>query len=79
MRTLEDSFHPREWPTSLLRPHGSGAGCIADEFQRAGVTFEPAHKGDRVQGWQRMRRMLADAGKPDRPGLYISRPAATSG
>jgi hypothetical protein len=52
---------------------GSGAGSISDEFQRAGVTFEPAQKGDRVSGWQRMRRMLADAGKPDRPGLYVSR------
>ncbi len=35
--------------------------------------FEPARKGDRVSGWQRMRRLLADAGKPDRPGLYVSR------
>lgn len=52
---------------------GSGAGCIADEFQREGVNFEPAQKGDRVSGWQRLRRLLADAGKPDRPGLYVSR------
>lgn len=52
---------------------GHSVGSIADEFQRAGVTFQPAQKGDRVQGWQRMRRMLADAGKPDRPGLYVSR------
>lgn len=52
---------------------GSGAGSISDEFQRAGVNFEPAQKGDRVQGWQRMRRMLADAGKVDLPGLYVSR------
>src|SRR5690606_40258784 len=37
------------------------------------VHFEPARKGDRVSGWQRMRRLLADAGKPDRPGLYVSR------
>ncbi len=35
--------------------------------------FEPAQKGDRVSGWQRMRRLLADAGKPDLPGLYVSR------
>jgi len=32
-----------------------------------------ARKGDRVGGWQQMRTMLADAGKPDRPGLYVSR------
>ena len=37
------------------------------------VHFEPARKGDRVSGWHRMRRLLADAGKPDRPGLYVSR------
>ena len=52
---------------------GHSAGSIADEFRRAGVHFEPAHKGDRVQGWQRMRRLLADAGRPDRPGPYVSR------
>ncbi|MCJ0824976.1 phage terminase large subunit [Luteimonas sp. 50] len=52
---------------------GHSVGSIADEFQRAGVHFVPAQKGDRVQGWQRMRRMLADAGKLDRPGLYVSR------
>lgn len=58
---------------AIFAKTGSGAGCIADEFERAGVHFEPAHKGDRVSGWQRMRRMLADAGKPDVPGLYVSR------
>jgi hypothetical protein len=58
---------------AIFAKTGSGAGCIADEFLRAGVHFEPAQKGDRVSGWQRMRRLLADAGKPDRPGLYVSR------
>lgn len=58
---------------AIFAKTGSGAGCIADEFQREDVHFEPAQKGDRVSGWQRMRRMLADAGKPDRPGLYVSR------
>ena len=52
---------------------GSSAGSIADEFARAGVTFYPAKKADRISGWERMRRMLADAGKPDVPGLYVSR------
>lgn len=52
---------------------GHSAGSIADEFQRAGVHLQPARDGDRVQGWQRMRRMLADAGKVDRPSLYVSR------
>jgi hypothetical protein len=27
----------------------------------------------RRHGWERMRRLLADAGKPDVPGLYIAR------
>lgn len=58
---------------AIFAKTGSGAGCIADEFEREGVHFEPAQKGDRVSGWQRMRRLLADAGKPDRPGLYVSR------
>ncbi len=58
---------------AIFAKTGSGAGCIADEFAREGIYFDPAHKGDRFSGWQRMRRLLADAGKPDRPGLYVSR------
>lgn len=61
---------------SVFSHAGSSAGSIADEFARAGVTFQPAKKGDRISGWQRMRRMLADAGKPDVPGLYVSRACA---
>lgn len=57
----------------FARHTGHSAGSIADEFARAGVRFSPAKKGDRISGWQLMRRMLADAGKPDKPGLYISR------
>lgn len=52
---------------------GYSSGSIADEFARAGVRFQPAKKADRISGWQLMRRMLADAGKPDRPGLYVGR------
>jgi hypothetical protein len=52
---------------------GSGAGSISDEFTRAGVRFFPAKKGDRISGWQLTRRLLADAGKSDCPGLYVSR------
>lgn len=52
---------------------GSGHGSIADEFTREGVRFNPAKKADRLTGWNIMRRLLADAGKPDVPGLYISR------
>jgi Phage terminase large subunit len=58
---------------SIFARAGSSAGSIADEFDRAGVHFEPAKKADRISGWQRMKRLLADAGKPDVPGLYVSR------
>lgn len=52
---------------------GSASGSIAEEFTREGVYFSPARKADRLTGWQTMRTLLADAGKPDRPGMYISR------
>ncbi len=52
---------------------GSGAGSIAEEFRRERVHFQPARKADRLTGWNKMRRMLAHAGEPDRPGLYIAR------
>ena len=58
---------------AIFAKTGSGDGCIADEFAREGIYFDPAQKGDRASGWQRMRRLLSDAGKPDRPGLYVSR------
>jgi hypothetical protein len=54
---------------------GHGSGSIASEFARKGVNFKPAQKADRITGWQLMRRMLADAGKLDTPGLYITRSA----
>jgi len=37
------------------------------------VEFDPAKKADRLTGWAIMRRLLQDAGKPDVPGLYVSR------
>lgn len=52
---------------------GMSSGSIADEFARGGVRFQPAKKADRITGWQMMRRLLADAGKPDVPGVYVSR------
>jgi hypothetical protein len=52
---------------------GHSTGSIADEFGRAGVRFQPARKADRISGWQITKRLLADAGKPDKPGLYVSR------
>lgn len=58
---------------AIFAKTGSGAGSIADEFSRAGVLFRAAKKADRLTGWNIMRRLLADAGKPDVPGLYVSR------
>jgi len=58
---------------AIFAKSGSGAGSIADEFGRAGVYFSPARKADRIGGWNVVRRLLSDAGKPDVPGLYVSR------
>lgn len=58
---------------SIFAKTGSAYGSIAEEFRKDGVYFEPAKKADRITGWNIMRRLLADAGKPDRPGLYVAR------
>ena len=58
---------------AIFSKYGSAAGSIADEFARAGVNFKRAKKADRKSGWEMMRRLLQDAGKPDKPGLYIAR------
>ncbi|MEX0681269.1 MAG: terminase family protein [Balneolales bacterium] len=58
---------------AIFSQHGSWSGSIADEFKREGVYFKKAKKADRKSGWEIMRRMLQDAGKPDKPGLYIAR------
>lgn len=58
---------------AIFAKSGHGAGSIAQEFSNAGVRFHPAKKADRLTGWNIMRRMLADAGKPDVPGLYVAR------
>lgn len=58
---------------AIFSNHGSGAGSIAEEFRREGVHFLPARKGQRVPGWEVMRRLLAGAGQPDVAGLYVSR------
>ena len=58
---------------AIFARSGSGAGSIAEEFDREGVHFIPAKKADRITGWNVMRRLLQDAGQPDVPGLYIAR------
>jgi hypothetical protein len=67
------AFHTRQNGARGALDRSSSNGSIADEFNNAGVYFQPARKADRVSGWQLMKRMLADAGKPDKPGLYVSR------
>jgi hypothetical protein len=58
---------------AIFAKTGSGAGSIAEEFARCGVRFTPARKADRLTGWTTLRRLLADAGQPDVPGLYVAR------
>lgn len=58
---------------SIFSAMGSGAGSLSDEFRRAGVSFYRAKKGDRLIGWNIVRRLFEDAGKPDAAGLYIAR------
>jgi len=58
---------------AIFARSGHSTGSISDEFSRAGVHFYAAKKGDRITGWTKMKRLLADAGKPDVPGLYIAR------
>ncbi len=58
---------------AIFAKTGSGAGSIAAEFKRAGVSFFPAKKSDRITGWNVVRRLLQDAGKPDVAGLYVAR------
>lgn len=58
---------------AIFANSGHSAGSIANEFTRCGVLFRPAQKADRLTGWNIMRRLLSDAGKPDVPGLYVSR------
>ncbi len=52
---------------AVLVKRGSQPGSIADEFKREGVFFRKAHKADRKSGWEKILRMLQNAGKPDKP------------
>lgn len=58
---------------AIFAKAGHATGSIADEFYSSGVRFKRAKKADRISGWNRMRKLLSWAGKPDRAGLYISR------
>ena len=61
---------------AIFAQGGHSRGSISDEFRAAGIDFYPAKKAERIPGWQVMRRLLQDAGKPDVPGLYIARHCA---
>jgi hypothetical protein len=43
----------------------SHATTIADEYASAGLALSPARKADRLSGWTRLRRYMADAGTAD--------------
>jgi hypothetical protein len=45
---------------------------VVDSFANNDVYFREAGKGSRVGGWQHVRELLNNAGKPDVPGLYLS-------
>ncbi|MBA3589671.1 terminase family protein [Methylibium sp.] len=49
--------------------------CIADDMARVGCRWTPAMKGpgSRINGWERMRRLLADGKQRpmERPGLLV--------
>ncbi len=57
----------------FAKVRGVDAASIADEFGAEGVRFKPAKKGDRRTGWERLRVLMSNAGKPDLPGFYASR------
>jgi hypothetical protein len=56
--------------------HGHTSGSIAEELRNYGVNFSEARKGDRRTSLERLRQYLANAGKPDVPGMYVSRACA---
>lgn len=52
---------------------GGDHKTIGQDYARAGVKWKPAGKGTRAARFQRMRSMLASAGDPEDPGLYVDR------
>ena len=57
---------------AIVAVGGHSTGSIQQEFARAGVNFASS-SNNRLAGWTKMRRMFADAGAPDRPGLFVAR------
>jgi hypothetical protein len=52
---------------------GEDTKTILRQLNGYGLRLTAAGKGRRAPGWQKLRTLLGDAGKVDRPGLYISR------
>jgi len=72
-RSTNGAFARSVADDAIFAKTGHGSGSIATEFAREGVHFRPARTADRLTGWNVMRRLLSDAGKPDVLGLHISR------
>ena len=47
--------------------------CLADDYEAEKIYFEPADKGKRVSGWQKMREVLMNSKKSpmELPGLFV--------
>lgn len=69
---LFDAAAQGKLPGALLFHRSDGVQWVKDGYKKP-FARAAAKKADRITGWQTMRRMLADAGKPDVPGLYVSR------
>ena len=70
---LPFKVHPGPADTSIW--DAENGNCIADDMARQGVSWTRANKGpgSRVQGWQRLRSMLAASLETpmEEPGLFI--------
>lgn len=66
---------PREAKTcidaAVYASHGH-SGTIAQEYEVAGLCVYESKKGRRAEVLQRLSRLFEDAGKLDRPGLFLS-------
>jgi hypothetical protein len=61
----------------MLASPGQGTAAAAaaspTSLPAVALTFHPAQKPDHIRGWEKMCRLLADAGKLNLPGLQIVR------
>ncbi len=85
IKEMVDAWAPANWRYRRVPLEGvgddsmfasDGRASIASEYRAQGVSLFPARKGSRVAGWVAMKQLLADAGLPDKPGLFVSRRCA---